>query len=94
MFGIAFFLGLSGLTLYLGSWQLQRKQRKERSVRYRAAGDVLCSAALLCSHIATHRTAPHRPAVDHNAAALRSPLLASLLPFVLLGSVRPLLCAD
>ena len=28
--GIAFFLGLSGLTLYLGTWQLQRKQWKER----------------------------------------------------------------
>ena len=30
--GIALFLGLSGVTFYLGTWQLQRKQWKEKSV--------------------------------------------------------------
>jgi len=37
MLGIAFFLGLSAFTLYLGSWQLQRKQWKEKSAAHHDA---------------------------------------------------------
>ena len=49
--GIAFFLGLSAFTLYLGSWQLHRKQWKEKSAQQsHLRGAAPADTSLIAAH--------------------------------------------